>query len=109
VAHLADVLTKNELPNDAMLSAYSLKRTADVSLRTAGVDIMNRSLLTDFLPVQAARTIGISALGNISWLRKLAMHGGLGSGLRQAFPKPSILMEKGRGAANQSQSNKAAQ
>ena len=109
VSHLADVLTKNELHNDAMLSAYSLKRTADVSLRTAGVDIMNRSLLTDFLPVQAARTIGISALGNISWLRKLAMHGGLGSGLRQAFPKPSILMEKGRGAANQSQSNKAAQ
>ena len=51
----------------------------DIHTRTGGVDLLNRSLLTDFLPVQAARALGLSALGNFTWLRKLAMRHGLGA------------------------------
>ena len=103
VYDLADVIAQNDVQNDALLSSYTRKRMADVALRTAGVDVMNRSLLTDFLPVQIARTMGISALGNINWLRKLAMHGGLGRGLGSALPSPFRLMEKGRQATGPSQ------
>ena len=102
VSELANLIECSDLDSDSLLSNYTRKRTADVALRTAGVDVMNRSLLTDFLPVQIARTMGISALGNISWLRKLAMHGGLGNGLRGALPSPASLMERGRAAVNRS-------
>ncbi|MEM8750833.1 MAG: UbiH/UbiF family hydroxylase [Pseudomonadota bacterium] len=63
----------------SILAAYSRRRIADVALRTGGVDVMNRSLLSDFLPVQAARALTIGALGNISWLRRIAMKQGLGA------------------------------
>ncbi len=102
VCDLAESVASNDLSDGVLLSGYSRKRVADVALRTAGVDIMNRSLLTDFLPVQIARTVGISALGNVGWLRKLAMHGGLGNGLRDALPSAASLMERGRAAVNRS-------
>lgn len=63
-----------------VVNAYARARAADVTARTAGVDLMNRSLLTDFLPVQIARTAGMSLLGGSSFLRKLAMYQGLGVG-----------------------------
>jgi len=76
------VATWNEVPVqeiDAMLARYSRKRLADVTLRTTGVDLLNRSLLSDFLPVQVAKTVGISLLQQIGWLRRFAMRTGLGS------------------------------
>ncbi|MGI9366417.1 MAG: UbiH/UbiF family hydroxylase [Rhizobiaceae bacterium] len=60
------------------LSSYNGDRRRDVNSRTIGVDLMNRSLLTDFLPVQLVRTAGLSALGSVSLLRKIAMLQGLG-------------------------------
>ncbi|MEE9313338.1 MAG: UbiH/UbiF family hydroxylase [Rhizobiaceae bacterium] len=68
----------NDFGNDVVLSSYSKKRMFDINSRTGSIDIMNRSLLTDFLPIQAARAIGIAALGNIPWLRRFAMKQGLG-------------------------------
>jgi len=65
---------------------YHRKRVSDVHLRTMGVDVMNRSLLTDFLPVQLARTVGISALKNVSSLRRFAMQQGLGNPARMKSP-----------------------
>lgn len=59
-------------------SQYDKKRQIDVKLRTAGIDAMNRSLLTNFLPVQLLRTAGLSALGSISTARKIAMLQGVG-------------------------------
>ncbi len=102
VSELAKLIDHKDLASNTLLANYTRKRSTDVALRTAGVDVMNRSLLTDFLPVQIARTMGISALGNISWLRKLAMHSGLGNGLSGALPSPASLMEKGQAAVNRS-------
>ena len=68
------------------------KRQSDVNSRTFGVDVMNRSLLTDFLPVQALRAAGISALNSFAPLRKLAMQQGLGS--RLEFPSVSSFVNR---------------
>lgn len=56
---------------------YHVKRSQDINTRTVGIDLLNRSLLSDFLPVQLARSAGMFALGNISPLRKQAMKMGI--------------------------------
>jgi 2-octaprenyl-6-methoxyphenol hydroxylase len=48
-----------------------------VLTRTFGVDLLNRSLLTDFLPVQAARAVAMQIARDIGPLRKLMMREGL--------------------------------
>ncbi|MEL6435156.1 MAG: UbiH/UbiF family hydroxylase [Pseudomonadota bacterium] len=67
--------------------AYDRRRRADIYVRTGAVDALNRSLLTDLLPVQAVRAVGLSALKNVSPLRTLFMREGVqpGSGLRSLF------------------------
>ncbi|PPE79591.1 2-octaprenyl-6-methoxyphenyl hydroxylase [Kaistia algarum] len=57
----------------AALSAYDRGRTGDVFTRTAGVDALNRTLLTSFLPVQAARGIGLFAMDRLPALKRAAM------------------------------------
>lgn len=59
--------------------AYSKARRIDVGSRTMGVDILNRSLLSDFLPVQSARSIGLQVAKSIAPIRKLMMRQGLGA------------------------------
>ena len=56
---------------------YSLKRMSDVALRTGAVDVLNRSLLTDLLPVQFGRAVAIEALLSSATLRRAAMKFGL--------------------------------
>ncbi|MEM1317597.1 MAG: UbiH/UbiF family hydroxylase [Pseudomonadota bacterium] len=72
-------LGEEEPGSKAFASSYNKRRLADVNLRTVGVDVLNRSLLTDFLPVQAGRVAGIAALRNIQPLRRFAMRQGLGA------------------------------
>ena len=50
-----------------------------VLTRTLGVDLLNRSLLTDFLPAQALRGVGLHLLANVGPLRRLVMQGGMGA------------------------------
>ena len=45
--------------------------------RTVGADILNRSLLSDLLPLQAARGLGLYALGSIGPLRRAFMRRGM--------------------------------
>ncbi|MFD0917965.1 UbiH/UbiF family hydroxylase [Pseudahrensia aquimaris] len=58
---------------------YNANRLGDVVTRTGAVDLLNRSLLIDFLPVQAARAIGLAAVGQLGWLRRQLMQRGLGA------------------------------
>ena len=41
-----------DIGGDDVLAAYEKMRRADVSSRTLAIDVLNRTLLTDFLPVQ---------------------------------------------------------
>jgi 2-octaprenyl-6-methoxyphenol hydroxylase len=45
--------------------------------RTFAIDLANRSLLSDFLPMQSLRAVGMHLLGSIGPLRRLAMREGL--------------------------------
>jgi 2-octaprenyl-6-methoxyphenol hydroxylase len=64
------------------LQAYHSARQADVRSRTLAVDLLNRSLLTDFLPVQAARGLGLALASSVPLLRRALIRQGLASGNR---------------------------
>ena len=73
-----EVLSANRDPGtSATLLRYDLKRRADVMSRTFAIDVANRSLLSDLLPMQSLRAAGMHLLGSIAPLRRLAMHEGL--------------------------------
>ena len=63
---------------DGVLSAYDERRRADVRSRALAVELMNRSLLTDFLPVHALRGIGLELIARFGFLRRRLMREGLG-------------------------------
>jgi 2-octaprenyl-6-methoxyphenol hydroxylase len=60
-----------------VLRRYDMARRADVLSRTFAIDIANRSLLSDLLPVQSLRAAGLHLIGSIGPLRRLAMREGL--------------------------------
>jgi 2-octaprenyl-6-methoxyphenol hydroxylase len=59
------------------LLRYDFKRRPDVLSRTFAIDLANRSLLSDLLPVQSLRAAGMHLIGAFAPLRRLAMHEGL--------------------------------
>ena len=60
-----------------VLARYGAARRADIMSRTFAIDIANRSLLSDFLPMQPLRAAGMHLIGSIGPLRRLAMREGL--------------------------------
>ncbi len=60
-----------------VLARYQSARHSDVTTRMIAIDIANRSLLSDFLPVQSLRAAGLHLLGAFGPLRRLAMREGL--------------------------------
>ena len=62
---------------EEVLRAYDRARMSDVASRTFAVDLLNRSLLTEFLPVQLARGLGLHLLKSIAPLRQFVMRQGL--------------------------------
>jgi 2-octaprenyl-6-methoxyphenol hydroxylase len=60
-----------------VLKAYDSARRPDVLSRTFAIDIANRSLLSDFLPMQSLRAAGLHLIGSVGPLRRLAMREGL--------------------------------
>lgn len=81
-ADLADVvrdaISLGEDPGSPqVLSRYAAARRSDIASRTFAIDLANRSLLSDLLPVQTARAAGLHLIGAIGPLRRLAMREGL--------------------------------
>ncbi len=73
-----DAMRQGEDPGSPqVLSRYNSARRSDVSSRTFVIDMANRSLLSDFLPVQSLRAAGLHLIGAIGPLRRLAMREGL--------------------------------
>ncbi len=62
-------------------SQYDNARTHDINSRTYGVDLLNRSLLSDFLPIQMLRGLGLQILGSVKPLRRYAMKMGISPNL----------------------------
>ena len=66
-----------DIGGDDVLDAYEKMRRADVSNRTLAIDLLNRTLLTDFLPVQGMRGLGLYMIDRIGPLRRAVMREGV--------------------------------
>jgi 2-octaprenyl-6-methoxyphenol hydroxylase len=86
VMALTDLLcARPELPIAADTgNQFDRKRRADIMTRTASVDVLNRSLLSDFLPMQVLRAAGLHILAAVPPFRSIVMREGVepGRGLR---------------------------
>jgi len=69
--------TSADIGSDALLAAYDRERRGDVTARATMVDTLNRSLISDFLPLHLVRGAGLHALNTLPWLRRLVMREGL--------------------------------
>ena len=85
---LRDIATSAELVAEAkrhgediagvqVIDTYDQRRRADTSTRKLAIDLLNRSLLTDFLPVQSARGLGLYLLDRVGPLRRAVMREGV--------------------------------
>jgi 2-octaprenyl-6-methoxyphenol hydroxylase len=82
IAALAEVLEDARGLGDdiglvSTLTAYEKVRRGDIFWRTNGVDILNRSLLTDIVPVDLLRGAGFFAFSMIGPLRRAIMREGV--------------------------------
>ena len=60
-----------------VLARYDRMRRSDVGTRALAVDWLNRSLLSDFVPLQGLRGLGIYALNRVGPLRRAVMREGI--------------------------------
>jgi len=61
----------------AVLARYAAERRVDVTSRTLAVDLLNRSLLTDFIPAQSVRGLSLYLVDRIGPLRRALMREGV--------------------------------
>lgn len=95
------VSARREMKPLAIGEAFDRARRADILSRTASVDLLNRSLLSSFLPVQMLRTAGLAVLGAVPPLRQMVMNEGVAPG-RSLRNLPGLIRErlqKRRGSA----------
>jgi 2-octaprenyl-6-methoxyphenol hydroxylase len=81
-ADLAEIVSEAVISGEdpgspQVLKRYDSARRADIISRTLVIDIANRSLLSDFLPMQSLRAAGLHLIGAWGPLRRLAMREGL--------------------------------
>jgi 2-octaprenyl-6-methoxyphenol hydroxylase len=72
-----------DIGNPDVLARYEMMRQADVRSRTLAVDLLNRTLLSDFLPAQGMRGLGLYLIDRIGPLRRAVMREGVGPASRQ--------------------------
>ena len=81
VADLEDCLASVDLRNAKelarALSRYELHRRADIGFRTHGVDLLNRSLIIPYLPIDLIRGAGFVAMTALGPLRRAVMREGV--------------------------------
>jgi len=69
-----------DIGDPQILQTYHSHRQHDVRSRAFAIDLLNRSLITDFIPLQTARSIAMHLIGRVPALKHLLMREGLGSG-----------------------------
>jgi 2-octaprenyl-6-methoxyphenol hydroxylase len=70
-----------------LTARYEHTRRADVTSRSLAVDLLNRSLLSDFLPLQGMRGLGLYLLDRIGPLRRAVMR----EGVAPAASQPRLM------------------
>jgi 2-octaprenyl-6-methoxyphenol hydroxylase len=79
IGELAVTARRNggDIGADGVLAKYDKLRRPDVTTRTFAVDVLNRTLLADFLPVHGLRGLGLYLLDQIGPLRRALMREGV--------------------------------
>jgi len=77
----------HDIGGTGILNAYDRMRRADVGSRTLAIDLLNRTLLTDFLPAQGARGLGLYMIDRIGPLRRAVMR----EGVAPAAAQPRLM------------------
>ncbi len=94
VADLEDCLASVDLSNrrelSHALSRYDRHRSADIGFRTLGVDLLNRSLIIPYLPVDLLRGAGFLAVSALAPLRRALIREGVAPHLLL----PRLMQEK---------------
>jgi 2-octaprenyl-6-methoxyphenol hydroxylase len=67
-----------------IMKRYDSARRIDVLSRTFTIDLANRTLLSDFLPLQMLRAAGLHLIGSFGPLRRVAMREGLAPSWRSS-------------------------
>jgi 2-octaprenyl-6-methoxyphenol hydroxylase len=76
-----------DIGDDDVLKQYDSLRRADVGSRRLAIDLLNRTLLSDFLPVQGARGLGLYLIDRIGPLRRAVMR----EGIAPAAAQPRLM------------------
>jgi 2-octaprenyl-6-methoxyphenol hydroxylase len=76
-----------DIGGNDVLDAYEKMRRADVGTRMLAIDLLNRTLLTDFLPVQGMRGLGLYMIDRIGPLRRAVMR----EGVQPAAAQPRLM------------------
>jgi len=72
-----------DIGNASVLERYDGLRRPDVTSRALAVDMLNQTLLSDFLPLQGARQLSFLMLQSIGPLRRAVMREGVAPALSQ--------------------------
>ncbi|MEM6462344.1 MAG: UbiH/UbiF family hydroxylase [Pseudomonadota bacterium] len=82
VLELTDSISAAGGPQNASeaVRRYNRSRRGDIISRTIGADMLNRTLLNGFLPLQFARSAALASLSSIAPLRNFAMREGMKPG-----------------------------
>ena len=70
-----------------VIGRYDQERRADIVTRTLAIDVLNRSLLADFLPAHGARGLSLYLIDRIGPLRRALMR----EGIRPAASQPKLM------------------
>ena len=79
--------SKHDIGGPEVMTSYDRMRRSDVGSRTLAIDLLNRTLLTDFLPVQSARGLGLYMIDRIGPLRRAIMR----EGVAPAAAQPRLM------------------
>ena len=90
VGHLIELIEENDIDDlgvTKLTEAYGHRRLNDVRSRATGIDLLNRSLLADYLPADLLRGAGLVALNSFAPLRRFAMR----EGVMPQFGVPKLM------------------
>jgi 2-octaprenyl-6-methoxyphenol hydroxylase len=76
-----------DIGSERLLARYDELRRRDVGTRSFAIDLLNRSLLSDFLPVQGARGLGLYLIDRLGPLRRAFMR----EGVAPASAEPRLM------------------
>jgi 2-octaprenyl-6-methoxyphenol hydroxylase len=78
---------KRDVGAPEVVGRYDKERRADVASRTVAVDLLNRSLLTDFLPAHGARGLSLYLVDRLGPLRRALLR----EGVAPAASQPRLM------------------